>query len=253
MILSLITSILTIFCIGFVFSVTGSLQAGTTPNSKTNSDSQNLSGKRFSHWANVLFQLKLQHKQRGTKENPLVCAIVPLTATVPVHLAKLLLEKFGATAKNVAPESPTGLQNVIRFDLRALGKCFWFVNAPSDDLFGCLDLIQFADWIIMLIPSDLAELSTATEQLLTAIYANGIASISYAAMSSSFDAKQIKRCLGVSICQKYSLFSWHCNGSCSSRISYLVFIFHCIGVLVGSFGTPAGCWISVFALHSISF
>ncbi|VDQ07581.1 unnamed protein product, partial [Trichobilharzia regenti] len=57
------------------------------------------------------------------------------------------------------------------------------------------DLAQFADWLILLVPSNPSEIPDSVHELLTAIYTQGFTNASYAVLSSSSNLKELKQIL----------------------------------------------------------
>ncbi|CAH8663219.1 unnamed protein product [Dicrocoelium dendriticum] len=129
---------------------------------------------------------------RGVPENPIWCVFVPLTRTVPVHLANLLFQKCDPEA---LVDGPNGLQQVVQIYSRMFDKHFCLVSAKFGDLFGCIDLIQTADHVILVVPSDLTELDWSTESFLTALSAQGLPDATFAVMSSGANLKMIRNIL----------------------------------------------------------
>lgn len=142
-------------------------------------------------------ELKNNAELRGTSENPIVCTLIPLSASVPVHLAVLLLQTCENSVGTVAEVMEPNLQDVLRLHSQSLNKYFNFITAQHNDLFGCLDLTQFSDWVIFLIPSDISELSLSTYELLTTLYAQGFGNVSFAVLSSSSNLKELRRVIEV--------------------------------------------------------
>ncbi|TGZ69549.1 hypothetical protein CRM22_003679 [Opisthorchis felineus] len=128
---------------------------------------------------------------QGVLDTPVFCVLIPITPDVPVHLAKRLLQKADPDAE-ISDEEEGNLQRVMHIRSPLLDKHFAVVNAKSDDVFACIDLINLADWVVMLVPSDRTELDSKTESFLTALYAQGLGNVSFAVMSSSFNEKEIK-------------------------------------------------------------
>ncbi|GAA57513.1 pre-rRNA-processing protein TSR1, partial [Clonorchis sinensis] len=128
---------------------------------------------------------------QGTLDTPVFCVLIPITPDVPVHLAKRLLQKADPDAE-ISNEEEDNLQRVVHIRSPLLDKHFAVVNAKSGDVFACIDLINLADWVVMLVPSGRTELDSKTESFLTALYAQGLGNVSYAVMSSSFNEKEIK-------------------------------------------------------------
>ncbi|CAH8681020.1 unnamed protein product [Schistosoma rodhaini] len=139
-------------------------------------------------------EVKKLEASRGTKENPIACVLIPLSSSVPTHLAQLLLQTCEPNTEVIKkPESC--LQNVVTIHSRILNKYFDLICAYSDDLFGCLDLANFADWLILLVPSNPTEIPDSVHELLSAIYAQGFTNASYAVLSSSSNLKELKQIL----------------------------------------------------------
>ncbi|CAH8655958.1 unnamed protein product [Heterobilharzia americana] len=143
-------------------------------------------------------QKKLEMKKfeatRGTRENPIVCVLIPLSSSVPTHLAQLLFQTCEPKIEILkGPEFC--LQNTVTFRSQVLNKYFSLICARNDDLFGCLDLAQFADWLILIVPSDPSEIPDSVHEMLIAIYAQGFTNASYAVLSSTSNLKELKQVL----------------------------------------------------------
>ncbi|CAL8097204.1 unnamed protein product [Calicophoron daubneyi] len=129
---------------------------------------------------------------RGSKEQPLMCVVIPLTSSVPGYLAQLLLRKADPCAMLL--EDPyANLQHVVYIQSPMLKKHYAIVTADCNDLFGCIDLAQLADWLVLLCPSDCSGFSPESNEFLTALYAQGLTNTSFAVMSSLCDVKGLKR------------------------------------------------------------
>ncbi|KAH8868576.1 Pre-rRNA-processing protein TSR1 like [Schistosoma japonicum] len=131
---------------------------------------------------------------RGTKENPITCVLIPLSSSIPTHLAHLLFQTCEPNME-VLGKPECCLQNVVTIRSKTLNKYFDLICAYIDDLFGCLDLAKFADWLILLVPSDPSEISDSINELLIAIYAQGFTNASYAVLSSNSNCKELKQIL----------------------------------------------------------
>ncbi|OON15024.1 hypothetical protein X801_09176, partial [Opisthorchis viverrini] len=128
---------------------------------------------------------------QGMLDTPVFCVLIPITPDVPVHLAKRLLQKADPDAE-ISEKGEENLQRVVHIRSPLLDKHFALVSAKPDDVFACIDLINLADSVVMLVPSDSTELDSKTESFLTALYAQGLGNVSFAVMSSSFNEKAIK-------------------------------------------------------------
>ncbi|VDP92955.1 unnamed protein product [Echinostoma caproni] len=136
-------------------------------------------------------ELKKFLSQRGSQSSPIFCVIAPLTSAVPIHLAQLLLRSCDPDAVNVR-EPSASLQQTTCFHSPLLGKYISLVTTSSDDIFGTLDLIQLADWLILVVPSDCSDLDESAERLMTALYAQGLGNTSFAVLSSSCNLKDLR-------------------------------------------------------------
>ncbi|CAH8589091.1 unnamed protein product [Schistosoma turkestanicum] len=139
-------------------------------------------------------EVKKLEASRGTKENPIACVLIPLSSSVPTHLAQLLFQTCEPNIE-VIRKPEYCLQNVVTIHSQTLNKYFSLICAYSDDLFGCLDLANFADWLILLVPSNPSEIPDSAHELLVAIYAQGFTNASYAVLSSSSNFKELKKIL----------------------------------------------------------
>lgn len=136
-------------------------------------------------------ELKKFMNYRGSLSHPILCVIVPLTEAVPAHLAQKLLRGCDPDAVDlVKPEE--SLQRVSYFHCPLLGKHFSLVTADADDIFGCLDLVKLADWLILVLPSDSTNLDESANQFLTALYAQGMINTSFVVLSSICDLREFR-------------------------------------------------------------
>ncbi|CAH8655199.1 unnamed protein product [Schistosoma guineensis] len=162
-----------------------------TKNKILNKDQRRLLSKQ------LRIQKKLEVKNleasRGTKGNPIACVLIPLSSSVPTHLAQLLFQTCEPNTEVI--KKPDCLQNVVTIRSQILNKYFNLICAYSDDLFGCLDLANFADWLVLLVPSNPSEIPDSVHELLTAIYAQGFTNASYAVLSSNSNLKELKQIL----------------------------------------------------------
>ncbi|VDO87775.1 unnamed protein product [Schistosoma mattheei] len=140
-------------------------------------------------------KVKNLEASRGTKGNPIACVLIPLSSSVPTHLAQLLFQTCEPNTEVI--KKPDCLQNVVTIRSQILNKYFNLICAYSDDLFGCLDLANFADWLVLLVPSNPSEIPDSVHELLTAIYAQGFTNASYAVLSSNSNLKELKQILEV--------------------------------------------------------
>lgn len=134
---------------------------------------------------------------RGSLSRPILCVIVPLTEAVAAHLAQKLLRGCDPDAVDLRkPEE--SLQRVSHFHCPLLGKHFSLVTAEADNIFGCLDLVKLADWLILVLPSDSTSLDESANQFLTALYAQGMINTSFVVLSSNCDLREFRDNLEVS-------------------------------------------------------
>lgn len=147
----------------------------------------------------IIIQFKKISSLRGTKESSITCVLLPLTSDIPTYLAQVLLQTCDPSFQKLDASVENPLQNTTYLYSKTLNKYISFVYPQFHDFFGCLDLCQIADWIIILVPSDISLLTRVSYELLTAVYSQGFSSVSYAVMSSIADIKELKRGLEVGV------------------------------------------------------
>ncbi|EUB62851.1 Pre-rRNA-processing protein TSR1 [Echinococcus granulosus] len=128
-------------------------------------------------------------------EVPITCFLLPLSSSIDLSLAKVMLAKGDPKAIKHGIFDIDSLKYSHKADYlyaSTIKKPFCFVSGNYGDLFGCLDLARIADWIIFFLPGDMSKIDPDFySELMSALYSQGLPPSVFVVMSNISDRKEL--------------------------------------------------------------